>query len=225
MTKKEQKNNLSIILEKDNNLSPVISKIVQDNYDLVSKFFPKIRPDKINIKILDSRRSFNQYIGRDTPEWMIGFTKKNTIHILSPKAIDQESSHQKNVFPQILAHEMVHIFISEINPRCLPWLEEGLALNLANQQKSPEIQKRNWQLFLREIFKNNFNLDRFASHEGYKISFWVVRALLNRFGVRRVSSLLKIECSDFQREKKFFEVLKISKTKLRTLIENDLHLG
>src|SRR3989304_9552321 len=75
----------------------------------LKKFFGS---GEFNIKlfILDSRDDYNKFVKMEsTPKWEVGgHVGELKIVLLSPEAMERESTHKKEEFYQILAHESTH---------------------------------------------------------------------------------------------------------------------
>ena len=95
------------------------------------------------------------------------------IIIFSKKSINKETTHKIEEWDSLVKHELCHIFYYNKFKTYLPlWLNEGLALNLANQKK-PKIY-----FSVKDIInlttKENFSKDKYAYHKSY----WIVKKLL-----------------------------------------------
>ncbi len=169
-----------------------IEELVLDAFSTLSDFFGSENiPDGVKINLIYSREEFNTENGRDeTPSWMVGFARKNVIHIFSPNVIEKFSpEHPKSSFQPLLIHELTHIVISSFNKKIPIWLNEGLPLNVAQQEKYNKIKNGDWDFFINASGKINF--DEFAKHGGYRISYWLVKTLLEIVGKHKIIEFLK----------------------------------
>lgn len=146
---------------------------------------------ELNIELLYTRKEFNELVGRKTPDWMIALSQEENIYIMSPTALLEHSSHNASELKKTIIHELVHIFNAQLNSNCPTWLDEGLALYLANQKRRRDFSRQNWQYFLKNHFPSTTNLDDFAAHEGYKISYSLVERILQKYDKDQVLNKLK----------------------------------
>ncbi len=107
----------------------IVFKRVADSFNLSSL-------PNISISFHTSRLGFDKSLGRKTQVWEVGNTsRENRIDIIHPDYFAKVSSHADSEFDQILAHEISHIFINKLaSGNQVPfWLNEGLAMNIADQ--------------------------------------------------------------------------------------------
>lgn len=161
------------------------------SFKKLSKFY-KVRNPEINLELLYFREEFDNKVGRKTPEWIVGVTLKNTIFLFNPSVIEKFSIHKKTGLNKIIAHKVCHIFNSKINKEVLNWIDEGTALFLAGQKKAKGFKKTDWQFFIDNFLDRNTNLQFFAEHEGYKISYWTIRTIVENLGTNKILDLIKI---------------------------------
>ena len=162
----------------------------------LEKFFNK-KIDSITINVFEERWEFDQKLNKETPDWMVGCAIEDNIFVLSPQAMENESTHKREEFTQILKHEMCHVFIQSISPFCLKSMEEGLCLNLAGQDRTAKIRKEYFKMFFgKSIYYNLINPKRFADLQGYQLSYMMVGNMLRNFNQSQIIQLLKIPRTD-----------------------------
>jgi len=194
--------------------------------DKISEFYGSdVHPQQVYLNLIYSRDEFNKKIGRETPDWMMGFADKNIINLISRSVIRQRSSHSQDYFNKLLIHELVHIFTSEINDKALMWLDEGLALKIAGQEKKVEVPKDDWEYFVNNNgVLGQISYQNFSDHSGYRIAYWLTNELLNNFDKKDVMGLLKINPEQDNVDKKISEILKISSGQIINLGKKCLRL-
>ncbi len=164
----------------------------------------------IHLNLIYSREEFNKKINQETPNWLVGFTDKNQINLLSPSVINKYSPHSPDYFEKILTHELSHIFASQINEKPLMWLDEGLALNIAGQKKKNEIPKSDWNFFIAKGgLVGNMSFNDFSRYSGYRISFWMAKTLLDNFDQKTILKLLQIKPTQKNIEKQIEKIITI----------------
>lgn len=149
----------------------------------LDKFFG-VKLDSVWIMLLNSRRDIDAVYGKKTPDWLVGFTHKNTIFILNPKVYTKESSHKSiKDFWKTLKHEYCHLYNRKITGNTCPsWLNEGLACYLANQKRSKP--------GLREAL-NILDYKTQGKYDIYKVGYFWVNLLAKKFGPRKVLILIR----------------------------------
>lgn len=155
----------------------IIKKAIRAHLSRLENFY-SLRIKNLTIELIYTREEFNEIVGRKTPAWMVALSKDRKIYIFTPQAVKEHSSHEKPELEKTIVHELVHIFNSRINPDCPAWIDEGLALYLADQKKDGNFSQDNWQYFLNHFLENNIDLDDFARHDGYKISYNLVKRII-----------------------------------------------
>lgn len=186
-----------------------IEGLVLSNFKKLNKFY-KIKKPKINLELIYSRKEFNAKIGRQTPKWLVGVTLKNKIYLFSPSVIEKVSSHKKSGVKKILAHEICHIFNNKLNKNPLMWIDEGMALFLAGQKKENDFIKKELDFFRTNFFDKNIKLKLFAKHNGYKISYWGIKTIVEKRSINKLLDLIKINTKKNNCESKLEKVLGIS---------------
>ncbi len=180
-----------LIHRKEDKTATKVIRTIQKNFSRLRKFFGFTIP-QIKIHLLYSRAKVDKIWGAKTPNWICGFTKKNnTIYMLSPLISGEVSGHPEKDMRRIVIHEIVHLFIKRINKNPLAWVNEGVALFLANQKKSRNFKESDWQFFINRFFTRDIDYRSFAQHKGYVISYWLVKTIAKKFGRKKLIDLIK----------------------------------
>jgi hypothetical protein len=87
--------------------------------DEVCDFFglPKI---KINVHLIQSREEFDKTEGHKTADWVVGFTRNDTIYIFDKDKFEKYTSHPKSDFGPVLKHEISHIYYKQLSQVATP---------------------------------------------------------------------------------------------------------
>jgi spermidine/putrescine-binding protein len=154
------------------------------------------------------RQDIDAVYGKKTPDWLVGFTHKNTIFILNSKFYTKESSHKSlKDFWKTLKHEYCHLYYKKLTGNTYPdWLNEGLACYLANQKKSkPELHEA---LSILED-KNQ------GKYDVYKVGYFWIKLLIEKYGKKKFFDLIgavKPQITRLEFGKIFYRVFKIKFT-------------
>lgn len=181
MVKIEYKGKNLIKIEKD------IKKILNELKRIFS-----VDVSKITIYIYDNRNEFNKKLKKETAEWLVAnASDNNEIDILSPLAMEKESSHDKKEFLQILKHEFTHLFVHELSKsNTVPkWLNEGLASYIAGQHKDKQSGIYIDKDFCKKLSTTkgwNENVNYFA----YDIAYLFVNFLIKKYSFKKIMKLI-----------------------------------
>lgn len=113
-----------------------LNKLINNTMTEFEKYFGvKIKYPRI--VFYQTRAQINKYRKKETPAWLVGWTKKNEIHILAYDKFVEESSHiDREDFWRTFRHELIHLYFKKKTKDNKPyWLNEGLACFLADQKK------------------------------------------------------------------------------------------
>lgn len=183
--------NIKISGKKIKNVKDISDKITED---LKSRL--GISPDfLITIRLHDTRKSYDKQLGRKTYDWEVGntSTQNNYLDIIHQDSFEKHSSHPKDDFPKILKHELSHIYIREIakNKTIPMWLNEGLAMYLANQIA----QYKDKGFFIESDYLSKISTDygwgKYSNYSAYDYSCLFVEYLINKYSVSKIIDLLK----------------------------------
>jgi len=101
------------------------------------------------IVIAKDRNELEKIMGFKTEDWMVGFTIRNGVVLLSKENYEKDSCHKYSdiAYVRLLKHELVHLFLRIYieNGYCPKWLDEGVAVYLSGQntgKKKPKSFKK-----------------------------------------------------------------------------------
>ena len=72
------------------------------------------------------------------------------------------------------------------------WVNEGMALYLAGQRKNKDFEKKDLDFFHNNFFCKNIKLKSFSENNGYEISYWAVRIVVEMFNKAKLLELIKV---------------------------------
>tara|TARA_Y100000310_G_C20424549_1_gene688364 strand:- start:43 stop:516 length:474 start_codon:yes stop_codon:yes gene_type:complete len=124
---------------------------------------------------VESRKEMDSFHNKPTEEWFVACVKEEKIVIFSKESMEEHTSHRKEEYEKLLIHELCHIFYGNRQKTFLPmWLNEGIALNLAEQKKQKIDVSVNdvLNLVTQEQFQND--------PQAYSKSYWLVNKLLEK---------------------------------------------
>lgn len=181
----------------DNLVEPYIKKFT-NQYKKLIKFFNKY-PPKITINFIYTRKEMDNYFGEKSPKWLCGMVDNKDMYkmyIFSPLVFEKLTTHKKDEILPTIIHETAHAFVSQINKKCFAWMNEGICQYVENDKKDyKKIKEKNLKWFIENnIFFNpkiKWNIQ--VEHEGYKISFNLVKYILKTKGKNKFIQLLKIK--------------------------------
>lgn len=108
--------------------------IIATSLKELADFF-RCTPKTVEVYFHKNRSTFDSAWGSKTQNWMVGYHKENTtqIHLLHPSVYEELSIHQfsEEDFARIIQHELGHLFVSLISPKCPYLFNEGFALYLS----------------------------------------------------------------------------------------------
>lgn len=198
--KKETKFSTIYYNKKDKNISKTISQL-RKAYNFNKKLYKK-EIGKFNTIIVYSRREYNEYhSSKKTKKFHIASARKDQrLLILSPNKIERWSTYTKKESPQILKHEINHLFYYNLYKASKPWwLNEGLALidskykpekNLLLMKKlKQKIKKEN--LLIYEQNKKNRKFVFKNSRLIYPLAYLMTQHLREKYGIPKIKKLLK----------------------------------
>lgn len=171
-----------------------LSKILEDNYNRISKDLNVTLKEKVIIEIYPDIKVFHEAIGApNAPNWVVGTGWENKIKMVSP--LNPGGQHTYDTLMQVVVHEFTHVVISNINSdlESIPiWLNEGIAAYEANQMS---ITSRN---AIKEKLDSNavpllseMNSSNFSEVGGYVFSYTSIEYIIKNYGYDTVISLIK----------------------------------
>ncbi|MDD2731873.1 MAG: hypothetical protein PHI53_01605 [Candidatus Pacebacteria bacterium] len=104
------------------------------------------------------------------------------------------------------------------------WINEGIALFLANQNKKKDFTKNDLDFFFNNFFDKNIKLRLFAKNNGYKVSYWAVKTIVKMFNRKKLLKIIRI---DYRKncKQKIEKVLKISREKFQEILNKNTSLS
>lgn len=156
------------------------------------EFFSNISSIHFCIELVYSRKEFDKVLGQKTETWVTAHSFGKKFIIFDPSAIERYTSHRRNEFTQIIAHETSHVLLKKLNTAFCIWMNEGLAQYIAGQSPKDSIHLDNRDYFISECLFKNSNYDTFISKQGYEISYRLVQYLLRKYGKKRMMRLLAV---------------------------------
>lgn len=189
----------------------MIKKGVQGPFD----YFNNVKIIKFSVELIYSRKEFNKKLGCKTERWITAHSFRDRFIIFSPSEIEKYTSHNRNEFMQIVSHETSHVLLKKLNTAFCVWMNEGIAQNIAGQERKERIDPKNINYFLNECLFKNSNYDKFISRQGYEISYKLVRFLMANYNKEKIVRLLQVRY-DFiaSSEKDICRILNTDKDKL-----------
>lgn len=92
---------------------------------------------------------------------------------------------------------------------------EGIALNVASQIKKGELKKENSGYFINECLFKNPDYGEFISHQGYLISYLLMKYFLDNYDKKVAMDLMKINYEENDSIKKqFCEIVNMEKVEV-----------
>jgi len=166
---------------------PVLDAL-EDAYDAVGRKFDYY-PDAPTHAVLYSQRDFHSIT--QTPDWA-GAAFDGRIK-LPVRGVDTDSAG----FERVVRHEYAHSLVAQLaGPRCPVWLNEGLAVWAEEDTEGDhaawaEQHVADQQLFRLDQLTGSFTvLPAPRVNVAYAESYLAVRALVDRYGVRKIPQLL-----------------------------------
>ena len=145
----------------DFDLAKNISSVVEKDYARISRNYKTDVGSKITVRIFTSRHLYNMAFGNPFPiprkaGNYDGQSTKNTVYVLIPTTWQVLPD---TVFPpeqtrMLLAHEMAHSFVYQLNPNVIGWLTEGVALHEQTPEFNETIRKAGFIWWIESDIKN-----------------------------------------------------------------------
>ncbi|MFA5061497.1 MAG: hypothetical protein WC494_04265 [Candidatus Pacearchaeota archaeon] len=155
-----------------------------------------------NLVLVPDRKTINSLKGKETEEWVVGWTNGNTVYMLSDKNYETESNHKYSdeEYFALLKHELAHCFSHIISGFCQKpiWLLEGLSIFLSGQLKlRPKPEK--YSKFIEFYEKGGKGV---YSESGFAVEF-----LVQKYGKQKILQLLK-KAKESNSKKDFADLFK-----------------
>jgi len=163
------------------------TKLVIKAYKL-NKDFAKIEIPKFEIKLVYSRKKFEEIWGSRTLDYVSAFVRDNCIVIFSYGVFEKETKWPKEKFEEALIHEINHLFYQELrNDEYDPlWLSEGLATFMQHKKKRHNYKKQ--LRITKEILNQSFEE---MSEDSYQIFTLFVEFLFLAYGEKNLLQFIE----------------------------------
>ena len=148
-----------------------------------NKDFAKIEIPKFDVRLVYSRKEFNEIWGSETQEHISAFTKEDKIVIFARSVFDKETKWEKEKFREALIHEISHLFYQELRDDEYDplWLSEGLATFLQHDKK--KFNYKDKLILTKEKLTINFEN---MTLESYQIFTLFTEYLILKFGEKKM---------------------------------------
>ena len=150
--------------------------------------FAKIKIPKFDVRLIYSRKEFNELWGFKTEDYVSAFTKDNNIGIFALGVFDKETMWEKEDFIIALIHEINHLFYQELRDDEYDplWLSEGLATFV--QHKKKKFNYKDKLEIKKEILNQSFEE---MTIESYQVFTLFVEYLILKFGEDKILKLIE----------------------------------
>lgn len=162
-------------------------KLIVKAYNF-NKNFAKIEIPKFEIKIVTSRKEFENIWGSKTSDYVSAFAKDDNIVIFSYGVFEKETKWSKDKFEEALIHEINHLFYQELRDDEYDplWLSEGLATFMQHKKKKHQYKKQ--LKITKEILNQSFEE---MSEDSYQIFTLFVEFLILIYGEKRILQFIE----------------------------------
>jgi len=145
--------------------------------------FAKIEIPKFEIKIVSSRKEFENIWGSKTSDYVSAFAKDDNIVIFSYGVFEKETKWPKEKFEEALIHEINHLFYQELRDDEYDplWLSEGLATFMQHKKKKHKYKKR--LKITNEVLNQSFEE---MTEDSYQVFTLFVEFLILVYGEREI---------------------------------------
>jgi len=179
-----------------------------------NKSFTKIEIPKFEIKIVTSRKEFEDIWGSKTSDYVSAFAKDDNIVIFSYGVFEKETKWPKEKFEEALIHEINHLFYQELRDDEYDplWLSEGLATFMQHKKKKHKYKKQ--LKITKKILNQSFEE---MSEDSYQVFTLFVEFLILVYGEKKILQFIE----ELKKGEKIDLVFKeIYKKSFEDLIEN-----
>lgn len=120
--------------------NPKLEKFYEDSMAELDSFFKlNWKRNRPNLILIPDRKTINALKGKETENWVVGWTEKTNIYLLSNENYEKESNHKYSdeEYRALIKHELTHCFsdiITGSNKKPV-WLLEGISIFLSGQNK------------------------------------------------------------------------------------------
>jgi hypothetical protein len=127
-------------------------------------------------------------------DWYIGDNIGTRVILTSPANPGKAHTYDGN--KEAVLHEMVHAYVSILNPHIHLWLTEGMALYMSNGEPFYKAYLQNHRLPSHQDLQTR-NPVRFSDMGGYQLAPTYIQFINNKYGWDKVLQLIKTE--DYQK--------------------------
>jgi len=182
--------------------------LIDDNYQKIMSelgdfFGVKWIENQPKIIIVDSRETFDEVMNKKTEKWLIGHASNRTIYVLDGSKFKTEADREYNEekYLALIKHELSHLFIEILNQPYIPlWLNEGIAIYIAGQNKSRKNIPTEFKNFLKFSKESIFGKETVYEESGF-----VIETLINKFNKEKLIKLIKSGNKDNESFNKCFK--------------------
>lgn len=190
----ENKNFEFYSYNKDKKCLADLSKILEENYNRISKELNITLKEKVIIEVYPDIKAFHDAMGSpNAPNWVVGTGWKNKIEMVSP--LNPGGQHTYDTLMQVVVHEFTHVVISNINSdlESIPiWLNEGIAAYEAKQMSSNSRSAIKEKLDSNDVPSlSEMNSSNFSEVGGYVFSYTAIEYLIENYGYDTIVLLIK----------------------------------
>lgn len=164
-----------------------LEKLLERYLDEIEKFFNITKPyNKPIFILLETREIINCAYGRETEDWVVGWSSGKYIFLLDPENYEKENKYQysEEEYSQLVKHEITHFFYNALvgttNPR---WLLEGIGSYISGQTNRYKDKLTQFEFFLSYYSNTDSRI--------YKEAGFVVKTLIDRFGKEKLLDFIK----------------------------------
>jgi len=177
----------SLIFSSDDSNIDYEKELIIKSYNF-NKNFAKIEIPKFEIKIVTSRKEFENIWGSKTSDYVSAFAKDDNIVIFSYGVFEKETKWPKEKFEEALIHEINHLFYQELRDDEYDplWLSEGLATFMQHKKKKHEYKKQ--LKITKEILNQSFEE---MSEDSYQVFTLFVEFLILVYGEREILQFIE----------------------------------
>ena len=164
-----------------------LDKVYEKSMEELDSFFGlDWQYNRPKLILVPNRKTIDSLKGEETEEWIVGWTRGNTVYLLSDKNYEIESNHKYSdeEYFALLKHELVHCFSNILSGFCQKpiWLLEGISIFLSGQLKlRPKPEK----------YSNFIDFYENGGEGVYYESGFAVEFLVEKFGKEKLLQLLK----------------------------------
>lgn len=139
----------------------------------------------------------DKHWGRKSDKWLCAMVDSKSIYVIyifSPMVFEKLTPYKKSDIVPIVVHETAHTFVSQINKRCFYWINEGICQFVEKRKFDKPISKKEWSWFKKNDILTDAEISwpAIIEHEGYKISFFLTKYIIKKYGKEAVIKLLEI---------------------------------